>query len=54
MIEDMDYSELVGTDFDYQVDCQSAQIQAHNYTVTIDLNIEKHFDSRLCFLQTLF
>ena len=44
--DEMSYTELVGTDFDYMVDCQDEQIRSHPFTVTVNLTIEKHFETR--------
>lgn len=40
-------TELYSTDFDYLVDCQDEQIRSHPFTVTVNLTIEKHFETRL-------
>lgn len=45
-MNEMSYSELVGTDFDFMVDCQDEQIRNHPFTVTVNLTIEKHFETR--------
>ena len=45
--EIVNHTELYGTDFDFHIECQEEQIRKHPFTVTVNLTIEKHFNTCL-------